>query len=90
MKTRKLSLASALILALTWTDSWSHPGALDKNACHKVTKDYKYIGSKKTLKAGTSHCHAGLDRMKLGSEMLDDPWDAGEEVKPQKTKGKPK
>src|SRR5262245_60865896 len=62
-------------------DLVAHPGATDKDGCHKVSKDYKYIGSKKVLKAGTTHCHAGLGKMRLGKEILEDPYDAAEEVK---------
>src|SRR5262245_39106648 len=59
---------------------YGHPGATDKDGCHKVSKDYKYIGSTKALKAGTTHCQAGLGKMLLGKELLEDPYDAAEEV----------
>ena len=90
MKDKKrvvLGLSLSFIL-LPLSFSFAHPGAVDKDGCHKVTKDYKYTGSTKVLKAGTTHCHAGVGKMRLGKEMLGDPNDSGTEVKPAKTKGK--
>src|SRR5262245_5886513 len=75
-----------MVLALCHTPyAIGHPGKTDKDGCHKVTQDYKYIGSKKVLKAGTTHCHGGLGKMRLGKEILEDPYDAAEEVKPAKS-----
>src|SRR5262245_6231179 len=77
-----LSLSLCLLVSAS---VFSHPGKTDKDGCHKVAKDYKYIGSKKVLKAGTTHCHGGLGKMRLGKEILEDPYDAAEEVKPPKS-----
>src|SRR5262245_1016480 len=77
-----ISLSLCLLVSFS---AFSHPGKTDAEGCHRVTKDYKYIGSKKTIKAGTTHCHGGLGKMKLGKEILEDPYDAAEEVKPPKS-----
>ncbi len=84
MKKTALTFIVLLIAAI----AHAHPGRLDKDGCHYVLKDWKYK-SGKVLKAGTYHCHRGLDRMKLdGKELLEDPDDPGEEVKPEPAKEK--
>jgi hypothetical protein len=67
----------------------AHPGKTDKDGCHKVAKDYKYNVSKKVLKAGTTHCHGGMGKMRLGKEILEDPYEQPKLQAP-KTKGKTK
>lgn len=75
-----------IFIALPVT-AWAHPGNLDKNGCHQVNRDWKYK-SGIVLKAGTVHCHRGLDKLKFdGREILEDPDDRGEPVK-QKAKTK--
>src|SRR5262249_54159833 len=88
VKSKKLKIKSKIFIfsifaffLLPFAFASAHPGATDAKGCHKVTRDYQYIGSKKILKAGTTHCHAGIGKMKLGSEVLEDPYDAAEEVK---------
>src|SRR5262245_3424778 len=82
----KILILTFAFLLLPFAFAYAHPGATDKNGCHKVTQDYKYPGTKKVLKAGTTHCHAGLGQMKLGSTVLENPKQPGTTEKPQKTK----
>jgi len=93
MPTLQRRVKTGLLLCAVWllaTPAFGHPGATDKNGCHKVSSDYRYIVSGKLLKAGTTHCHAELGKMRIGKDILEDPYDAAEEVKPTKTKGKSK
>ena len=71
-----------LVLA---TAAAAHPGAMDKNNCHKVHKDYKYKDGR-VLKAGTTHCHPKIEDFQLedGKGLVAEDKEIEIKTKPRK------
>jgi hypothetical protein len=79
-----------ILVILSAAAAEAHPGRLDRDGCHHVTKDFRYKDGS-IAKAGTYHCHRGLGAMKLdGKESLAGPDADGEEIETPPAKEKAK
>ena len=84
MTKKKAILISMAFLLMFWLAALfgvfigaaiGHLGRLAEDGCHNVRRDWQYK-SGKILKAGTRHCHRGLEKIRLdGKELLEDPND---------------